>query len=471
MGSLLRRQIVIKSAFLIGNVLLARILTPEVFGIYGIVTFVTQFFSLFGDIGLGAAFVRKTGYLSEDELATTFWMQQAMVWFVVGLVILLAPLALIVYPSLPPSSVWLIRAMAISLILMSLKTVPAILLERTLAFDRIARVDITEHVSYQVVAVMLALLGFGVWSFVLAALIRGSIGIIMIYSLSPWRPSFKYRFDAIRGAIKFGIPYQANNVVNFLKEAIAPLFVGAYAGAAAVGYLSWAKTLAFAPLIISASFERVAFPTFSKIQHDRQLLTRSIERSMRSMTLLLFPVTAFLIALGPDIIRIVFTEKWMPGLWAFYFYCTSPLVIGVMMPMYSGILSLGKSAILLKMTIVLVCLEWGLGIPFVMQFGFTGMAMNQPVIAIIFFMIYRSVLRSEGISISVFDNIKRQLALAAVTGVLMKLVVLSFTITAITLVIVSVIGSAGYILLAYAMNRQMTLEFKDHLMAIARGNR
>ncbi|MBF8258742.1 MAG: undecaprenyl-diphospho-oligosaccharide flippase, partial [Actinobacteria bacterium] len=92
-GSLFRRQLVIKTVFFLGNVLLARILAPQVFGIYAIVAFVVQFFSTFGNVGLGAALIQKKGELSGEELSTAFWFQQMLVGVVAVLIVLTAPLA------------------------------------------------------------------------------------------------------------------------------------------------------------------------------------------------------------------------------------------------------------------------------------------------------------------------------------------------------------------------------------------
>src|ERR1035437_7374047 len=108
-GALLRRQVVIKILNVISGIILARLLAPEIFGIYAIVLFVVQFFSVFGDVGLGAALIQKKGELDKAELSSTFWLQQVLVWVVVLIVIITAPLAMKVYPSLHYEGVWLIR--------------------------------------------------------------------------------------------------------------------------------------------------------------------------------------------------------------------------------------------------------------------------------------------------------------------------------------------------------------------------
>jgi PST family polysaccharide transporter len=466
MSALFVRQVLVKVIFFVGNIILARLLAPEIFGIYAIVQFVVQFFSTFGDVGIGAALIQKKGELSQEELSTTFWLQQMLVWLVVAAVILAAPLALKVYPTLPPVGVWLIRALAVSFLFTSLKTIPAILMERNIDFNRIAWADITENLAFQGVAVVCAYMGYGVWSFVAAAITRAFLGAAIIYALSSWRPGFHYRFESVKGLVRFGLPYQGNQILNFTKDAITPLFVGVYAGATAVGYLNWARNFAFAPLMISETFGRVAFPAFSKLQDDNELLARTIERSIRMMTLVMFPITAIMIALGPEVTHLVFTDKWRPGIVAFYFYCTSPFVIGIMLPLYSGILSLGRSAILLKMASVLLVLEWGMGIPLVIKFGFIGVSVTQPVVALIFFMIYRRVLVSQKVNPAVFINIIPQFAASIVVVVGLKYIASLLQVEFATLISLCVMGVLMYGSVLWLINKELLVEFIGYMKKI-----
>lgn len=473
MGALFVRHILVKLIFFAGNIFLARLLAPQLFGIYAIVCFVVQFFSTFGDVGIGAALIQKKGEPSRDELSTIFWLQQMLVWLVVGIVICVAPLALDVYPTLPPVGVWLIRAMAVSFLFSSLKTIPAILMERNIDFKRIAWVDIAENFAFQFTAILFALAGFEVWSFVIAAVVRGMLGVVLIYSISPWRPTLNYSYASVKELVKFGLPYQGNCILCFVKDAVTPLFVGAYAGAAAVGYVNWARNLAFAPLVLSESFGRIAFPAFSRIQGNKELLARTIERSIRMMTVVMFPVTSTMVALGPEITHVVFTDKWLPGIWAFYFYCVSPFIIGFMLPMYSAILAVGKSGVILKMTIVLLLLEWGMGVPFVVKFGFNGVAFSQPVIGSMFYFVYRYILSKEGVSFSLWQNIRWQFTAAVISGMVIKalVTVAPMTINLTVLVAAFTAGGMLFVSVLYAINKAILFEFRTYINeAVGRGN-
>lgn len=467
-GTLICRQFATKLIYLVANIVLARMLAPQVFGIFAIVSFVVQFFSVFGDVGIGAALIQKKDELRPEELSTIFWLQQLLVWVVALIAFAAAPLVLRFYPTLPPVGVWLVRAMALGFMLSSLKTVPAILMERKIEFNRIALIDVSESLSFHGAAIAFALAGYEVWSFVWAAVIRSILGVVVVYSISSWRPTLCFNFAAIRGLLRFGLPYQGNNILAFIKDAVTPVFVGSYAGAAAVGYVNWARNFAFAPLMISEVFGKVAFPSFSRIQEDRELLARTVERSIRMMTLVLFPVSALMIALGPQLIHVLFTDKWLPALPAYYFYCTSPLVIGFMLPMFSALLALGRSMVVLRMTVLLLFLEWGLGIFFVTISDFNGIAFNQPIIAGIFFCIYHRVLAKEGVHLRVWRNIMHQLGAACIASLLVGAIARQFPPNLLLLIISGILGLGLYGAVLLLLKRALLAELIEYLAKIVK---
>ena len=466
---MLRRQLAGKAIFIIGNIVLARLLSPREFGAYAVIMFTLQFFATFADVGLGAALIQKREEATAEEVSTTFWIQQILVLAVILLICVLAPLLPGFSASLSQDTVWEVRVMAIAFIFTSLKTVPTILMERSLEFRNIAFVELLEQVVFFGSAICFAWSGWQIWSFVYATILREATGFFVIYALSAWRPALKFRPEAVRELMRFGLPFQGNNLLNFVKEGVTPLLVGTLAGSAGVGYVTWARTFAFSPLFISESFGRVAFPAFSQIREDRALLTSALERSIRMMTLVLFPVTLIMAAFAPDITRIFFTEKWLPGLAAFYLYCTSPIMIGMMLPMYSAILSLGRSGLLLRMTLVLAALEWGLGIPFVLAFGYTGIAINQPIITGIFFLIYRRVLSGEGVVPAIVQNVWRQLAAALLAAATIKALVLFLAVTAFTLPLFVGAGFAIFAGIMCVAGKELVGEFRDNLAIILTG--
>jgi len=129
------RKFLLKAVNYIGSIILARLLLPEIFGIFAIVSFIITFFGFFSDVGLGAALIQKKEKLSNKDLSVTFTLQQILVVSVTILIWLTAPLFAAKY-NLGLQGVWLLRVFSLSLFLTSLKTIPSILLERKLQFKR-----------------------------------------------------------------------------------------------------------------------------------------------------------------------------------------------------------------------------------------------------------------------------------------------------------------------------------------------
>src|SRR5205085_8698756 len=105
-----------------------------------------------------------------------------------------------------------------SLFFSSLKSVPSVLLERNLKFNRLVIPEIVETLAFNILAVVLAWQGYGVWSFVIAVLVRGIIGTILIYILAPWPIGFRIKKSSIRNLFSFGLPYQLNGFIALIKD-------------------------------------------------------------------------------------------------------------------------------------------------------------------------------------------------------------------------------------------------------------
>lgn len=467
-GFMLRRQMAGKALFIVGNIVLARLLSPQDFGAYAVIVFTLQFFASFADVGLGAALIQKQE-VTPEEVSTTFWIQQLLVLAVIAVVLVLTPILPHITSMVPSEAVLELQIVALAFLFTSLKTIPLIFMERSLEFQKIAGVEFCEQLVFFSFAILFAWSGLHVWSFVYATILRELTGCVIVYALSDWRPKTFFRPNSVQGLIHFGLPFQGNNFLNLIKEGVTPLFVGSMTGAMGVGYVTWARTFAFIPLFVSESFGRVAFPAFSKICDDRVLLTSALERSIRMITLVLFPVTLMMAAFASDITRIFFSEKWLPGLGAFYLYCTSPLMIGIMLPMYSAILSLGRSGLLLRLSIILVILEWGLGIPFIVLFGYTGVALNQPIIIAIFFLIYRRMLSREGITLKIVRNIWRQLLTALVAVSVMRVLAFAVDVTVVTLPLLVFSGLLLFAGMMFINGKTLVMEFKENLAIIFAG--
>jgi len=259
--ALTSRTFILQIIALGATFLLTIYLTPSVFGIFFVVSAIISFLSYFSDIGLAAALIQKKEELTDDDLTTTFTIQQLLVLPISILAYLFAARIAAFY-GLDKDGVMLFQALVISFFFSSLKTIPSVLLERSLKFHILVIPQIAETLGFYVVAVIFAWRGFGISSFTYAVLTRAIIGLILMYIVSPWRIRIGIERTVAKRLLKFGIPFQLNSFLALLKDDLMTVFLGKILPFSQVGYIGWAKKWAEVPLrLIMDSVIRVTFPT------------------------------------------------------------------------------------------------------------------------------------------------------------------------------------------------------------------
>jgi O-antigen/teichoic acid export membrane protein len=318
---MLCRQAIIQVFTFAGGIVLARTLTPEIFGVFGIATFFVTTLALFGDFGLAPSLIQRKEDLTENDLQVAFTLQQTLLSFVALSVWIAAPLFLSIYPSLSGLEyVWLVRVMALTLFLQSWRSISVLQLERHMEFKAIARIEIVETLTFQALAVGFALAGLGVWSLVWATLARGVLGTVLAFALSPWRVRFAWDWPKVKEILRFGLPFQAGTILNSAADWVTPLFVGTLVGPAGIGYLTWASANGRKPLVLMGPIVRVSFPHFARLQHDEPALQRAFERYLYPLLLLNGLWFVLVLLLAGDLVPLIYTEKWVPAIDALHLY-------------------------------------------------------------------------------------------------------------------------------------------------------
>lgn len=342
------REGLVRLFTLASGVALARVLDPEVFGLYAIAWFVVHLFSHFSDVGLGDALVRKPGELAEQDCRTVLTLHISLMAALIVAVYFSAPLAVNLY-DLTDENVWLVRAMVVPLFFASLRTVPSVRLERDLRFPALAAVDALEVLVFQSVAVAMALLGGGVWSLVLGAMAGSTTATIATYRLSPWRPRLGISRESLRDLLPYGVPFQLQCFVVLARDNLSPALAGLAFGPAASGYLNWARGVARLPVAVGEGISRVSLPAYARVQNDAESLGFTVREALRWSAVLSFGPLALLMALGPQIVEVIYTDKWLPALPAVYLFGVEAMfasITAVLLPLLQATGRVTKSLLL-----------------------------------------------------------------------------------------------------------------------------
>lgn len=362
--------------------LLTIFLTPSIFGIFYVVSAIISFLGYFSDIGLAAALVQKKEELKREDLVTTFTIQEALV-VVIVIVAFAVSRAVTSFYRLDESGLWLYQALVISFFLSSLKTIPSIILERSLEFQKLVIPTIAETIAFYIVAVVLAWKGFGVASFTWAVVTRGVVGLAVMYMVSPWRMGLGFSRESARRLLRFGIPFQLNSFLGLVKDDLLTVFLGKILPFAQVGYIGWAKKWAEVPLrLFMDAVIRVTFPAYARLQHDAKVLGVAIEKTLFGLSATILPVTAgLLFFIDPLVSLVPRYEKWEPALFSFYIFAISSAIAGLSTPLVNALNAVGKIKITLWLMVMWTVSTWILTTWFVSILGFNGFGVALLVIS------------------------------------------------------------------------------------------
>lgn len=375
------RNFVIQTIGFLGLIAFTILLKESEIGVYWIISAIINFMSFFAHIGLAAALIQKREKPEELDLKTTFTIQQSMVIILLLLLWLLSPLLKQFY-NLNDTSLMLLYALGFSLLTSSLKTIPSVLLERKLQFTRLIIPEITEVALMNGIAVFLAWQGYGLTSYTVAILTKSTVGLILTYILQPWKPGFAFSIESLRNLFKFGIPYQLNNLLAILKDDGLTMFLGGILGAQGIGLLGWAQRWATAPLRFFMDMViKVTFPAYSRMQDDKQELSKAVSYSVFFICFLVFPALVGLLSLAPTLTEIIPRyEKWKPALLALGLCGINTAFAAVTTPLTNLLNATGKIKTTFRLMIMWTVLTW-LIIPLsAANFGVTGAALGYAIV-------------------------------------------------------------------------------------------
>lgn len=360
---------------LVATGLLSAYLTPAEFGVFFVVTAIISFFSFLSDVGLAAALVQKKDSPTLTELRAAFTAQQGLALLILLIIVGLTPVW-IDQIHLNQEGIWLLYALGFSFFLASLKTIPSILLERELEFQKLALPTVVEQLVFYGVVVYLAYQGWGVTSFTLGVLTRGVTGLVVIYGLKRWSIGFSLDRKALKGLLKFGIKFQINDLLARLKDDLYFIVLAKFLPVTAMGYLGWAKRWSMFPYQFSVqNIIAVTFPTLARIQEDKPKVGRGLEVSAFFISLVIFPLLVGMVLLAGPLIRVIPAYmKWLPALPALYLFCLNIALASVANPLINALNAMGKIGLTLKLMTVMTLITWLLTPLAVSATGFTGVA-------------------------------------------------------------------------------------------------
>jgi PST family polysaccharide transporter len=292
-------------------VILARLLTPEAYGVVGTALIIVGVSSIFSQLGVGPAIVQRKE-LEPRHLDAAFWLSIVFSLIVGGIVFLSAPLLadFCRMPELTP----VLRVLSLVFPLTGVSVVSESLLQRELHFNVLARREVISYfIGFGVVGVVLALRGWGLWALVTANLVQTLVRTIILFAGQTWRPGFSCRKDACLDLFHFSTGLTVARLANYVATNGGDnIVVSRYLGADAVGVYGRAYQLMSQPAnLIGNVLEKVLFPAMAKVQDQREKLAAVYRKGVSLLATVMFPGSAMIYLLAPEIVQLLLGPKWV----------------------------------------------------------------------------------------------------------------------------------------------------------------
>lgn len=398
------------------SLLLAAYLSPAEFGIYGVVTQIVGLLTFFSDIGLAAALVQKKDEPTTVEYRTVFTVQQLLSWGIFIITVLIAASGIFT-PKIGNAGIGILLALGFSFPLASIKTISSVMLERRLDFSKLVLPQIFEQLVYNGILIIAAVKGFGVTSYTYAVLARAAIGIVVMWWIQPWSIGFAWDKQSIREMLSTGLKFQVNDLLARIKDQLFYLLLGVRLPLDQFGYITFAKQWSMMPYQLTVqNVIAITFPTYARLQHDRNLLKKAIEKTIFFITLAIFPMLV-----GMCVFIIPFTtlveryHKWQPALLSFILFTLSIGWSAVSTPLTNTLNAIGKINTTLKLMVMWTVLTWILTPLAILWIGFNGVALAAFLIA--FTSILPILEVKKMVHLEVWEAVWRQLLASVAMGV------------------------------------------------------
>ena len=291
------------------SVILIRLLTPEDFGLIGMIIVFTGFAGLFGDLGFGAALIQRKE-IEERHLSSIFWLNIATGLILTGIMLAIAPVITTFYNE--PRLKLLTMVLSAAFFIGSFSIVQKIILIRSMNFRMLAIIETLTMSIAGILAIILAFLGFGVWTLVWQAIVSAIIGAILLWVLSDWRPSLRFNKNAAKELLGFSGNLLGFDVFNYWVRNVDDLLIGKVIGSSGLGIYTKAYSIMLMPLRqVSSAVGQVMFPALSKIQDDKLRVKHLYLSSISIIALITFPMMMGLLIVADSFVLVLFGQKWV----------------------------------------------------------------------------------------------------------------------------------------------------------------
>ena len=339
-----------QSVKLLVEIILARLLLPDDYGLIALVTVFITVLNVFVDSGLGNALIQKKE-ADDLDFSSVFWFN--IVWCLLLYTLLFASSPLISRFYNRPELTPVLRVLGLQIVISGVKNVQQAYVSRTMQFKKFFFATLGGTLGAAVIGIWMAYHGYGVWALVAQHLFNTLVDTVILWITVKWRPVFAFSMQRFKALFSFGWKLLASALLDTTYTEIRQLIIGKLYSSSDLAFYNRGKQ--FPNLFvtnINSSIDSVLLPTFSSKQDNKQKVKAMLRRSLQISTYIMAPLMMGLAFVGEPFIELFLTQKWLPCVPFMRIFCISCMFYPVHTANLNAIKAMGRSDLFLKLEII-----------------------------------------------------------------------------------------------------------------------
>ena len=332
------------------QIVLARLLLPEDYGLIALVTIFITLANVFVQSGFNTALIQKKD-ADEVDFSSVFYLSL----FVAGLlyIILFFTSPLIANFYREPQLVPVLRVLALTLFFGAFNSIQNAYVAKNMMFKKLFYSSLGAMLVSGTIGVIFAYMGLGVWALVIQQLVNQFMITVILWFTVKWRPQIMFSFNRIKSLFSYGSRLLASALLNTIYMDLRTLIIGRIYSPMILGFFNRGKQ--FPQFIVSnidGSIQSVMLPTLAAHQDDRQRVKEMVRRSIVTSSFIMLPMMIGLAVVAEPLVKILLTDKWLPAVPFLQIFCASYVLMPIHTANLQAINALGRSDIFLKLEII-----------------------------------------------------------------------------------------------------------------------
>ena len=382
-------KIIEKILGIVRLIILARILSPNDFGLFGIALLTMSVLETFSQTGFHAALVQKkesiTNYLD------TAWTVSIIRGFILFILLFLAAPYVALFFNSPEASL-IIQVIGVSILFRGFTNIGIIYFQKELEFNKQFVYRLSTTMAEFIVAISAVLILRNVWALVYGGLASSVVGLIASYLVHPYRPHFNLNLGKAKELFGFGKWVLGSSILILLITQGDDAFVGKFLGITMLGFYQLAYRISNMPATeITHVISQVTFPAYSKLQSNLPGLREAYLKTLQLTAFMSIPLAGGIFILAPELTTIFLSDKWMPMVPAMQIFCILGALRSIAAASGPIFLALGRPDIEAKLPAAQLALLAILIYPLTVKWGITGTAASVSIVSCSFIFIILSI--------------------------------------------------------------------------------